>query len=160
MWQNQLSKQAVGFDCTCAKSTCTLAVLEMAESEFTSGVLKDLQINSYVRGYHAYVDLWTPALNEELILKREPTNETDRNAVAILKEETVVGHVPFNLAPLISAFLRRDTNCGFAKVVGEKVNRGAGYGLEIPCVYALYGPEPYILKLEELLTSLEAKGLV
>ena len=107
----------------CTVYTCTLAVLEMAESELTSGVLKDLQINSYIRGYHAYMDVWTPALNGELILKREPTNETDRNAVAVLKEETVVGHVPFNLAPLILAFLRRDTNCGFAKVAGEKVNQ-------------------------------------
>ena len=41
-WQTQLSKQAAGFDCTCAQSTCTLAVLELAESELTSGVLKDL----------------------------------------------------------------------------------------------------------------------
>ena len=84
------------------------------------------------------------ALNEEFILRREPTNERDRNAVAVLKEETLVGHVPFNLAPLIWAFLRRATNCGFAKVVGEKVNRGTGYGLEIPCVYTFYGAKPYI----------------
>lgn len=132
----------------------------MAESEPTSGDQQDLQINSYIRGYHAYMDLWTPALNEELVLKREPTNKRDSNAVAVLKEDTVVGHIPFNLAPLISAFLRRDTNCGFAKVVGEKVNRGAGYGLEIPCVYALYGPKPYIDKLEALVASLKAKGMV
>jgi len=132
----------------------------MAASELTSGVLQELQIDSYIRGYHAYMDIWTPVLNEELILKREPTNERDRNAVAVLKEEALVGHVPFNLAPFISAFLRRDTNSGFAKVVGEKVNRGAGYGLEIPCVYSLYGPKPYIDKLKELVASLKAKGLV
>ena len=64
-----------------------------------------------------------------------------------------MGHVPFNLAPLISAFLGRDTNSGFAKVVGEKVNRGAGYGLEIPCVYTLHGPKPHIEKLKELVAS-------
>ena len=72
----------------------------------------------------------------------------------------MVGHVPFNLAPYISAFLRRDTNSGFAKVTGEKINRGAGYGLEIPCVYSLYGPKAYIDKLTELVASLKAKGLV
>ena len=105
------------------------------------------------------MDIWTPVLNEELILKREPSSERDRNAVAVLKEEALVGHVPFNLAPLISAFLRRDTNSGFAKVVGEKVNRGAGYGLEIPCVYTLHGPKPHIEKLKELVASLKAKGL-
>ena len=92
--------------------------------------------------------------------KREPTNDKDRNAVAVLKEEDIVGHVPFNLAPYVSAFLRRDTNSGFAKVNGEKINRGAGYGLEIPCVYSLYGSKPYIDKLTELVASLKAKGLV
>ena len=50
------------------------------------------------------------------------------------KEDAVVGHVPFNLAPSVSNFLKKDTNKAFAKVVGEKVNRGAGYGLEIPFV--------------------------
>ena len=90
------------------------------------------------------MDIWTPVLNEELILKREPSSERDRNAVAALKEEALVGHVPFNLASLILSFLGRDTNSGFAKVVGEKVNRGAGYGLEIPCVYTLHGPKPHM----------------
>ena len=132
----------------------------MTASELTSGALRELEIESYIRGYHAYMDIWTPVMNEELILKREPTNERDRNAVVVLKEETLVGHVPFNLAPFISAFLRRDTNSGFAKVVGEKVNRGAGYGLEIPCVYTLYGPKPYVDKLKELVASLKVKGLV
>jgi len=38
-----------------------------------------------------------------------------------------------------------DINKAFAKVVGEKVNRGAGYGLE--CIYQ---PKPYIDKMKEL----------
>ena len=41
----------------------------------------------------------------------------------------LVGHVPYNLAPIISLFLKRDVN---KALVGEK---GAGYGLEIPCEY-------------------------
>lgn len=58
-----------------------------------------------------------------------------------------------NIAPFILAFLRHDTNSGFTKVVGEKVNRGVGYGLEIPCVYTFYGPKSYV---KELVASLEA----
>ena len=64
-----------------------------------------------------------------LILKREPTNDTDRNTVAVFREDQVVGYVPFNLAPSISLILKRDA---FATVVGEKDNKGTGYGLEIP----------------------------
>ena len=81
------------------------------------------------------MDLWTPVQDEMLILKREPTTVADRNAVAVLREDRVVGHTPFNLAPSISLFLKRDINKAFAQVVGEKVNRGAGYRLEICYVY-------------------------
>jgi len=43
-----------------------------------------------------------------LRLISEPTNSVDGNAVAVMKEGHVVGHVPFNLSPIISLFLRRD----------------------------------------------------
>ena len=129
-------------------------------SQVVSEGLEVLRISSYVRGYHAYMEVWTPVQDEMLLLKREPTNVADRNAVAVFKEDQVVGHVPFNLAPSISLFLKRDINKAFAKVVGEKVNRGAGYGLEIPCVYHLYGRKPYVDKMKELVDSLIASGLV
>ena len=60
----------------------------------------------------------------------------------------VVGHIPYNLAPKVSAFLKRDVK-GFAEITG--MNRGAGYGLEVPCVYRLYGPKVYVNKLKEFI---------
>ena len=74
----------------------------------------------------------------------------DRNAVAVMKEQ-IVGHVPFNLSPIISLFLRRDVNKAFARVTGGKENQRAGYGLEILCVYQFYGPKPYMTSYEKLL---------
>ena len=50
-----------------------------------------------------------------------------------------MGHVLYNTVPAIGHFLARDVNKGFAEVRGEPVNRGAGHGLEVPCVYWLYG---------------------
>ena len=44
-------------------------------------------------------------------------------------------------SPYLSWFLARDVNKAFAEVTGENVNRGAGYGLEIPCVHRGYGPK-------------------
>ena len=99
------------------------------------------------------MDIWTPVEDEMLRLIPEP-NSVDRNAVAVMKEGQIVGHVPFNLSPIISLFLRRDVN------KGGKVNRGAGYGLEIQCVYQFYGPKPYIDKLREVIDSLKTSGLV
>lgn len=71
------------------------------------GNLHCLEIQSFVRGYHAYMDSWTPVIGETLLLKREPTNPRDKNAVAIYKYDAVVGHVPYNLAPYnyLSRFL-------------------------------------------------------
>ena len=36
-----------------------------------------------------------------VMLKREPDNPQDGHGVALLKEEQVVGHIPYNLAPTI-----------------------------------------------------------
>ena len=41
----------------------------------------------------------------------------------------LVGHVPYNLAPIISLFLKRDVNKMTKKLIEEL------YGLEIPCEY-------------------------
>ena len=60
----------------------------------------------------------------------------------------------------MSRFLKRDVNIAYAKVTGEKINRGAGYGLEIPCVYQLYGPREYIDKMKEIIYSLKTNGFV
>ena len=56
------------------------------------------EIQSYVRGYHAYMDIWTPVVREVLLVKRETNNSHDVNAVAVYREDVIVGHIiPFNL---------------------------------------------------------------
>ena len=109
------------------------------------------EISSFIRGYHAYQDFWTPVLNEELQLTTEPDNPQDELAVAVLKSGRVVGHVPRQLAPVLAYFLQQSCNRGVAVVTGARVNRGTGYGIEVPCKYLLYGPSHYINKLKEIL---------
>lgn len=124
-------------------------------------VTRDLaifELQSYVRGYHEYMDRWTPVTGQELLLKREPSNSYDPHAVAVYLDADLVGHIPYNLAPTLSAFLRRRVNKGFAEVTGRRVNRGAGYGLEIPCIYRLMGPKMYIEKLKQIIDSLQIAG--
>ena len=75
-------------------------------------------------------------MGEILVVKIEPTNRHDIHVVAINRDAEIVGHVPYNLAPRTSAFLMRE-NKVFAEITGAKVNRGAGYGLEVPCVSRL-----------------------
>ena len=40
----------------------------------------------------------------------------------------------------------------FGEITGAMDNRGAGYGLEVPCVYRLYGPNVYVDKLRSWLS--------
>ena len=117
------------------------------------------EFNSFIRGYHAYKDIWEPFIGETLLLKREPTNVKDRSAVAVMETE-VVGHVPYNISFAISMFLQRDCNKGFAEVTGNCVNRGAGYGMEVPCIYRFYGPTMYIQRLQQIVQSLQERDLL
>ncbi len=51
-------------------------------------------VEAMVRGYHAYKDIWTAVVGEELPCQRERAgNPPDPFAVAVLKDEAIVGHV-------------------------------------------------------------------
>ena len=120
-----------------------------------------VRVNSLVRGYHEYVDIWQPEISSEHSLRREPGNEVDKNAVAVVQETQsgnttracfqaeplnthpneiavgmeVVGHVPKLTAQWVTMFLKRASKSGTAVITGKRINRGAGYGLELPCEF-------------------------
>lgn len=112
-----------------------------------------VEIESFVRGYHSYMDVWEPRVGEVLALEREPHNVVDQLAVSVVRSGQIVGHVPFNLAPVFSHFLKRSFNKGTAEITGEKVNRGGGYGLEVPCIYRLYGPKTDVERAKTMLSG-------
>ncbi len=130
----------------------TTCVCVFTGQAMTDQRLSVLEINCYIRGYHVYKDTWSATIGETLLVKKEIENTNYPNAVAIFNENTVVGHVPRNLAPKFFHFLSRDTCKAFVEVTGSRVNRGAGFGLEIPCKYRLYGPPAYIRKMDELVS--------
>ncbi len=49
-------------------------------------------VETMVRGYHTYKDIWTAVVGEELPCQRERANPRDPFAVAVLKDEAIVGH--------------------------------------------------------------------
>ena len=49
---------------------------------------------------------------------------------------------------------------GVCRVDRRKVNWRAGYGLEIPCVYHLYGPKAYVDRIKEITDSMMSSGLI
>ena len=100
--------------------------------------------------------IWTPVIRQALLVKREPTSPKDKKHLRQFMKRTILGQLYHS--PYLSRFLARDVNKAVAEVTGEIVNSGAGYGLEIPCVYRVYGPKTYVIKLKKLTDSLKAAG--
>ena len=106
--------------------------------------LESVEIPSFIRGCHAYQEIWKLTLGEVLLLQREPANSQDRHMVAVVKIEQIVGHVPACFSVLFSQFLARTCSKATAAVTGGRVNHANRYRLEIPCKYCLYEPKPYL----------------
>ena len=84
-------------------------------------VEKDHQFsfNSFVRRYHAYMDIWTPNVGDENLY------------VAVIIYGKTGGHIPKNLWKTFKRFLTLP-NCTIkCSVIGKCVNHGASYGLNI-----------------------------
>lgn len=62
---------------------------------------------SCVRGYHVYQDVWTAAIGEELVCQLERGNAHDIYAVAVKRDNVVVGHLAHKILRAASLFLRR-----------------------------------------------------
>ena len=92
-----------------------------------------IEVESVIRGYHVYKEIWTAMLGEVLTCKREADNFHDRFAVAIMKRSDVVGHVPKKISTICSLFLRSGTitcEVNGSRQYSADLHRG---GLEVPC---------------------------
>ena len=62
---------------------------------------------------HIAMEDWDSQLGQCLLLRKEPGNPCNEHVIAVLKQKENVCHVPYNLAPTFSMFLRREINRGF-----------------------------------------------
>ena len=96
-------------------------------------------VSSYIRNFHVYKDIWEPVIDQVLPCIQEPENPEDKNAVALMNKEKIVGHVPKNISVWMAMFLKLKSSSIASGVTGGKVNSGVGYGLEITCEYLVEG---------------------
>ena len=59
-------------------------------------------IESVIRRYHVYKDIWTPNTGEELICQRELGNLRNPFAISLLKGTNIVGHVLCKISAICS----------------------------------------------------------
>lgn len=113
-------------------------------------------LNSCIRGYHVYKDIWNPSIGETLLGKPEFGNIHDPYAVAVVSStvDTIVGHLPRNISTMCHIFLRRAGNI-IVQVTGRRrrsVDLPQG-GLEVPCLLTFIGESKEISKLERMIVS-------
>ena len=102
-------------------------------------IASDMIVKSFVKGYHAYKNLWKPFVNEELTTAIEPDNVVDKYAVCVKKNNVVVRHLPLGkdgrFAKMILYFLSEDTYAECKVIItGKEVNLGDGEGMQVPCL--------------------------
>ena len=103
-------------------------------------LVKEYDLKTHIKGYHAYMTKWTPKNGEILKARPEPENEYDKYAVAVERCGDVVGHLSkgrsARFAKTVSYFLRASNeNCCRVEVMSKRVNLGDGEGLQIPCIF-------------------------
>lgn len=126
--------------------------------EIPLSVVRQFKCESMVKGYHAYMNEWTPVIGESLQTRPEPENEIDKYAVAVTKDDKVIGHLKKGktgrYAKTIFYFLRsKSTNAANISDTGKRVNLGDGEGLQIPCTITFEGEEKYLDILKRELNS-------
>ena len=63
--------------------------------------MDSLHWDNVIRSYHIYKDIWTPFIGEILRVEQEAHNTADCFAVAVVKDETIVGHVSHEVSRLV-----------------------------------------------------------
>ena len=87
-----------------------------------------------IRGYHIYKEIWSAVVGEEFACEREPTNSTDRYAVAVIRSGVAIGHLPRKVSRACSLFLRRGGTIDCVVTGGRRHSSDLPQGgLEIPC---------------------------
>ena len=88
----------------------------------------EYQLQWCVKGYHTYKEEWEAAVGEELKCEREKNNAKDPYAVAVVRRNVIVGHLPRKISRISALFLKRQGKIS-CKVLGRRrysATRGPG----------------------------------
>ena len=130
-------------------------------SILTNNSFSAVKHNLYSRGYHAYMDIWKSLIGDDsLSCKREDNSIHDENAAAVIHSKHIglhaIGYVPFLYSSTFKTFLSLPNHTMRVLVTGKRINRGAGYGLEIPVEYAFNGNEKTLQWAKKNLDNIDA----
>ena len=117
------------------------------EDDLIPAIVKaSAEIDTYVKRYHVYKNIWKPTVNEELETEMEPDNVIDKYVICVKKNTSIVGHLHLGkngkFAKMIFYFLRadQDAECRFV-ITGIKVNLNDEDGTQVPGKLKISGPK-------------------
>ena len=114
--------------------------------------MESFSVIAMVRGYHVYENIWTAVVGESFPCMQEAGNTFDPFAVAVMRDDTVIGHVPS--LSICALFLRRNGSIT-CQVTGSRRYSDdlAQGGLEVPCVLCFDGDAKVTTKAKKLVES-------
>ena len=117
-------------------------------------IMSSFLVESVVRGYHVYKDIWDAVVGQEFPCKPEDGNRVDPFAVAVVRGDTVIGHVQRKISSICSLYLRRDGSIVCCVTGSRQFSADlAQGGLEIPCVLTFQGDAKHTAKAKKLVES-------
>ena len=63
------------------------------QDELPITLITIMDLETFIREHHIYKNIWTPQLDELLEVSTEPDNSVDKFAVAVKKNQNIVGHL-------------------------------------------------------------------
>ena len=115
------------------------------------------EIDTYVKGYRVYKNIFKPTVNEEWETKMEPNNVMDKYAVCTKKNTSIAEHLPLGkngkFAMMIFYFLRADQDAEC-----KEVNLGDGDGTQVSCQLKISGPRKMLEILCKTIQSSTKEG--
>ena len=62
--------------------------------------ITEFSFTSVILGYHVYKNIWNAIVGDQLPCTRETSNRHDPFAVAVVKDDAMVGHIPRKLSAI------------------------------------------------------------
>ena len=113
-------------------------------------------VDSCVRGFHVYKDIWTPIIGEVFSCEREDGNPMDPYAVAIKRGSEVIGHVPQKISAACSLFMQRG-GAATCRIVDSHHQYSSDLpqgGLQIPCQLVFQSEDTELIeKIKKIVKS-------
>ena len=101
-------------------------------------IAESFSIESTVHGHHVYKESWSSSIGEELTLSAQPESDNvfDKFAVAVLRDNIIVGHIQWEISRLCWYFLQKRQSSIVCRITDHRrLSDVEGNGLVVPCIY-------------------------